>query len=171
MINLSLAYGNLKANSPDEASKKEIELAIIHSFVNNDKWRLFYVYRGLIEVELKQNVGKEESKKGRKTARNAEEFFSPFFLLWNSTPFFCFWNLRKEQRRKFKSARKKSQTLETLSSRELLLRLTWNLSSVSDTWRMQTILLVIHMREICLIIEMLRSKANTAAEMYAKDLN
>lgn len=70
--------GKLKTNSfmsrrkSERASKrnktKEIELAIIHSFVNNDKWRLFYVYldpigERRIKKYLKQKLLKEELKK------------------------------------------------------------------------------------------------------------
>jgi hypothetical protein len=58
----------------------EIELAIIHSFVNNDKWRLFYVYIGgpigrRVEREKRNVFWKAKSEKEWKKRNGAREAF------------------------------------------------------------------------------------------------
>lgn len=61
-----------------EKGEREIELAIIHSFVNNDKWRLFYVY--LSPIEERRKFQTKISERRSQKRRNEKEFFSPSFL-------------------------------------------------------------------------------------------
>jgi hypothetical protein len=98
------------APEPIKANEaREIELAIIHSFVNNDKWRLFYVYRGLIgkraEREEKKCLWKAR-RRMEEAKKKAEKHFSLLFA-------FCHRNssLRSEASRNDLNRRGKSREI------------------------------------------------------------